>query len=175
MASRPGSPSGRTTRDDRAQQHHDHGRLRGDVRSAPAAPPPGDAGGGLDAYTDAEKQKAWFSILDEEPGIVEIDVDLRVGGTQTAVWGPDRDTLFREVQTFVVIDRPHRLVTESVGSDPSGMVMATHIEVTFEAADGGTLMTVVQTGFPTPEVRDFFSEMAWIGAFDRIEAYLTHG
>jgi len=129
----------------------------------------------FDAYTDAEKQKAWFSILDEEPGIVEIDVDLRVGGTQTAVWGPDRDTLFREVQTFVVIDRPHRLVTESVGSDPSGMVMATHIEVTFEAADGGTLMTVVQTGFPTPEVRDFFSEMAWIGAFDRIEAYLTHG
>ena len=34
-------------------------------------------------------------------------------------------------------------------------------------------MTVVQTGFPTPEVRDFFETMAWVGAFDRIEAYLT--
>ena len=46
----------------------------------------------FDAYTDAEKQKIWFSILDVRPGIVEIDVDLRVGGTQTAVWGRIRTT-----------------------------------------------------------------------------------
>ena len=127
----------------------------------------------FDAYTDAEKQKIWFSILDEEPGIVEIEVDLRVGGTQKAVWGPDRDNLFTEVQTFLEIDRPHRLVTESTGSDPTGQEMTTHVEITFEAVDGGTLMTIVQTGFPTPEVRDFFETMAWVGALDRIEAYLT--
>jgi uncharacterized protein YndB with AHSA1/START domain len=127
----------------------------------------------FDAYTDAEKQKIWFSILDEEPGIVEIEVDLRVGGKQTSVWGPDRNTLFRETQTFLEIDRPHRLVTESSGSDPSGDTMTTHVVVTFEPNDGGTLMTVEQTGFPTPEVRDFFETMAWVGAFDRIEAYLT--
>lgn len=127
----------------------------------------------FDAYTDAEKQKIWFSILDEEPGIVEIEVDLRVGGTQKAVWGPDRDTLFTEVQTFLEIDRPHRLVTESTGSDPSGDTMTTRVVVTFQAVDRGTLMTVEQTGFPTPEARDFFESMAWVGAFDRIEAYLT--
>lgn len=126
----------------------------------------------FDAYTDAEKQKIWFSILDEEPGVVEIEVDLRVGGQQTAVWGPDRDTLFREVQTFLVIDRPHRLATESTGSTPDGMTMTTHIEVTFEAVDGGTLMTVVQTGFPAVDVRDFFSQEVWVGALNRIEAYL---
>lgn len=34
----------------------------------------------FDAYTDAEKQKIWYSILDQTPGIVEIEVDLRVGG-----------------------------------------------------------------------------------------------
>ena len=45
----------------------------------------------FDAYTDAEKQKIWFSILNEKPGVVEIDVNLRVGGEQTAVWGPSRD------------------------------------------------------------------------------------
>ena len=44
----------------------------------------------FDAYTDAEKQKIWYSILDEEPGVVEIEVDLRVGGKQVAVWGPNR-------------------------------------------------------------------------------------
>ena len=48
----------------------------------------------FDAYTDAEKQKIWFSILDTEPGIVEIEVDLRVGGQQTAKWGPTPDQLF---------------------------------------------------------------------------------
>ena len=126
----------------------------------------------FDAYTDAEKQKLWFSILDEEPGVVEIDVDLRVGGKQVAVWGPDRDTLFREEQVFLEIDRPHRLVTESSGSDPSGATMTTHVVVTFEPVDGGTLMTVEQSGFPTPEIRDFFQTQAWVGAFDRIEAYL---
>jgi uncharacterized protein YndB with AHSA1/START domain len=127
----------------------------------------------FDAYTDAEKQKIWFSILDEEPGVVEIEVDLRVGGTQKAVWGPDRDTLFTEVQTFLEIDRPHRLVTESTGWDPSGERMTTHVVVTFEPVDGGTLMTIEQTGFPTPEIRDFFQSQALIGAFDRIEAYLV--
>ena len=126
----------------------------------------------FDAYTDAEQQKVWFSILDEEPGIVEIDVDLRVGGSQTTVWGASRDQLFTEVQTFLVVDRPHRLVTQSVGSSPDGMTMTTTIEVTFAAQGDATLMTVVQRGFPTPEVRDFFGAEVWVGALDRIEAFL---
>lgn len=126
----------------------------------------------FDAYTDPAQQRIWFSILDEEPGIVEIETDLRVGGQQVAVWGPDRDTLFREVQTFLEIDRPHRLVTESTGSDPSGMTMTTRVVVTFEPEGEGTRMRVVQSGFPTPDLRDFFAEHAWVGAFARIAAYL---
>lgn len=134
---------------------------------------PANPGEVFDAYTDAEKQKIWFSILDTEPGYVEIDVDLRVGGTQTAVWGPDENTLFRETQKFLVIDRPHRLVTESTGSTPDGMTMTTHIEVTFEPhGEDSTLMSVVQSGFPVPEIRDFFATESWPGAFDRISAYL---
>ncbi|MGC5223041.1 SRPBCC family protein [Micromonospora sp. DT81.3] len=127
----------------------------------------------FDAYTDAEKQKVWFTILDERPGIVEVTTDLRVGGVQTAVWGPDENTLFRETQTFLEIDRPHRLVTESVGSSPDGMTMTTRIEITFAEQGSGTLVTVLQSGFPVPEVRDFFETDVWVGAFDRIEAYLT--
>ncbi|MEU4689021.1 SRPBCC domain-containing protein [Actinoplanes sp. NPDC023714] len=126
----------------------------------------------FDAYTDAEKQKVWFSILDEEPGIVEIEVDLRVGGKQTAVWGPSPDALFRETQTFLEIDRPHRLVTESTGVSPDGMTMTTRIEISFEAAGDGTLMTVVQSGFPAPEIRDFFVAEVWAGALARIEAFV---
>jgi uncharacterized protein YndB with AHSA1/START domain len=127
----------------------------------------------FEAYTDAEAQKIWFSILDEKPGIVDIEVDLRVGGTQTAVWGPDPDNVIREVQTFLEIDRPHRLVTESTGSSPDGMTMTTRIEITFDEHPTGTLMTVVQTGFPAPEIRDFFVGEVWSGALDRVEAYLV--
>ena len=127
----------------------------------------------FDAYTDAEKQKIWFSILDERPGIVEIEVDLRVGGQQTAVWGPDPDTLFRETQIFVEIDRPHRLVTDSTGTGPDGMTMTTRIEITFDAeGESGTRMTIVQSGFPVPEIRDFFVQEVWNGALARITAYL---
>ncbi|MGB7448628.1 MAG: SRPBCC domain-containing protein [Ornithinimicrobium sp.] len=126
----------------------------------------------FDAYTDPEKQKIWFSILDEEPGIVEIEVDLRVGGQQVAAWGPSADMLFRETQTFLEIDRPHRLVTESVGISPDGQSMSTRITVTFEAHEDGTLMSVHQSGFPVPEVRDFFATEVWVGALNRIAAYL---
>lgn len=130
----------------------------------------------FDAYTVAEKQKIWFTILDDEPSIVEIEVDLRVGGQQVAVWGPSEDALFREIQTFLEIDRPHRLVTESVGSTPDGQTMTTTITVTLEADGDGTLMTVHQTGFPVPEIRDFFATEVWAGALDRIETYLrSHG
>jgi uncharacterized protein YndB with AHSA1/START domain len=126
----------------------------------------------FDAYTDPEQQKVWFTILDEHPGIVEITTDLRVGGQQVAVWGPDASTLFREVQTFLEIDRPHRLVTESTGWDPEGQTMTTRVEVTFEAEGDATRMRVVQSGFPVPEVRDFFVGEVWRGALDRIQAFL---
>lgn len=127
----------------------------------------------FDAYTGAEQQKIWFNILHEKPDIVEIEVDLRVGGKQTVVWGASPDALFRETQTFIEIDRPHRLVTDATGSSPDGDTMTTRIEVTFEDDDGGTQVTVVQSGFPTPEIRDFFVSEGWAGAFDRIEAFLV--
>ena len=127
----------------------------------------------FDAYTDPEKQKVWFGLLSDDPGIVEIETDLRVGGIQTAVWDPSRDELFRETQTFLEIDRPHRLVTSSTGSDPSGLEMTTRVEIDFlPEGDGSTRMVVKQSGFPTPELRDFFASMAWSGALDRITAYL---
>lgn len=129
----------------------------------------------FDAYTDPEKQKIWFNILEEEPMILEIEADLRVGGEMTNVWGPSEDQLFRETNVIRVFDPPHRLVTTSTGSSPDGESMTTEVDITFEAAEGGTLMTVVHSGFPNVEMRDFFSTMAWVGAFDRIEAYLTRG
>ena len=50
--------------------------------------------------------------------------------------------------------------------------MTTTVDITFEEDGDGTLVTVLQSGFPSGEVRDFFGTEVWDGAFDRIEAYL---
>jgi uncharacterized protein YndB with AHSA1/START domain len=126
----------------------------------------------FDAYTDPEAQKIWFTILDEGM-IVENEVDLRVGGKWVSTWGLSPEEMFRETQIFEIIDRPHRLVTKSSGSSPDGVTMDTDIEITFRAEGGKTLMTVVQSGFPSEDVRDFFADTAWNGAFDRLNAYFA--
>ena len=126
----------------------------------------------FDAYTDPEAQRIWFTILDEGM-IVENEVDLRVGGKWVSSWGFSADEMFRETNVFEVVDRPHRLVSRSTGSSPDGQSLDTHVDITFQEQDGKTLMTVVQTGFPTEEMRDFFAETAWNGAFDRINAYFA--
>eukprot|EP01113_Clastostelium_recurvatum_P043692 TRINITY_DN7268_c0_g1_i1.p2 TRINITY_DN7268_c0_g1~~TRINITY_DN7268_c0_g1_i1.p2 ORF type:complete len:165 (-),score=50.88 TRINITY_DN7268_c0_g1_i1:67-561(-) len=131
----------------------------------------------FDAYTDAKKQEAWFVCLDVTPGIANIEVDLRVGGKQTSTWGPSKDTLFHEEQTFTIVERPNRLATTSTGTTPDGMTMTTNIDITFgeqhEEGKTATLMKVVQSGFPTPDIKGFFEVHVWPGATDRLVAYLN--
>ena len=126
----------------------------------------------FEAYTNPEAMKIWFQLLGE-PMIVENEVDLRVGGKWVSAWGFTPDQLFRETNVFEVVDRPHRLVSKSTGSTPDGLTLDTDVEVTFQEQDGKTLMTVVQRGFPEEEMKDFFATQAWIGAFDRLEAYFA--
>jgi uncharacterized protein YndB with AHSA1/START domain len=126
----------------------------------------------FDAYTDPEAQKIWFTILDEGM-IVENEVDLRVGGKWVSAWGFSREEMFRETQTFEVIDRPHRLVTKSSGSSPDGATLETDVEITFREEGGKTLMTIFHSGFPDEEMRDFFANTAWNGFFDRLIAYFA--
>lgn len=128
----------------------------------------------FDAYTDPAKIRAWFDILDDNAEFTEITGgDVVVGGVQTNVWGPRADWLYRETNTYLEVDRPHRLLISSVGSAPEmpGVELTTQIEILFENAPGGTLMKVHQTGIPDADLRDFFLATAWPGAFDRIVAF----
>ncbi len=126
----------------------------------------------FDAYTDPEAQQTWFTIMDEGMS-VENEVDLRVGGLWVSAWGYNSEEMFRETNTFEVIDRPHRLVSKSSFTSPDGTVLDTDVEITFRESDGKTLMTVVQSGFPDEEIRDFVANTAWIGAFERLNAYFA--
>jgi uncharacterized protein YndB with AHSA1/START domain len=107
----------------------------------------------FDAFTATEGQEAFYG-RDDDGWIVESHCDLRVGGVWTVDFGPSRRELYRHRHLFRVIDRPHRLVLASTETRLDGSSFLTTLEFTFEARDGKTLMTMIQRGFPTVELRD---------------------
>jgi uncharacterized protein YndB with AHSA1/START domain len=121
----------------------------------------------FDAFTSAGGQVAFYG--QDDPGwIVESVCDLRVGGVWTVTFGPSRRRLYRHRHVFEVIDRPRRLVLATTESRPGAPSLEIEIEFIFEAQDGRTLMTVIQTGFPTTELRDEHARGA-PNAFARLE------
>ncbi|MBW9111392.1 SRPBCC family protein [Microbacterium ureisolvens] len=130
----------------------------------------------FDALVNPDKQAVWLSPPGAG-GAVETTVDLRVGGAWEARFRPNHLTEVHDVQTYVVIDRPHRLVTdlvsESVVEGQSMPPLHSRVDITLEPTVWGTLMTVEQSGFPDVEIRDFFETVVWPAGLDRIESFLT--
>jgi uncharacterized protein YndB with AHSA1/START domain len=119
----------------------------------------------FDAFTEQDGQEAFYS----EPGwFVHSECDLRVGGRWTVTFGPSRDEVYRHDHVFRVIDRPSRLVVDTTESRPDGSVVEFEIEHIFEARDGKTLMTMIQRGLPTAELRDEH-RAGMPGGFARLE------
>ena len=107
----------------------------------------------FDAFTSDGGQEAFYG--QDDPGwFVESDCDLRVGGAWTVTFGHSRDRLYRHRHVFEVIDRPRRVVLATTESRPDGSSFDTQTEFTFEEQGGRTLVTMVQTGFPTRALRD---------------------
>jgi len=127
----------------------------------------------FEAFTNADAQRVWMRDADDPNGILETECDPRVGGEWVAAWGPSRDELYRETNVFQVVDRPRRLVMTTTSSTPDGFTIDTRTEVTFEERDGRTRMTVVQSGFPTAELRDYFQTTAWPGALEALNVFIT--
>lgn len=126
----------------------------------------------FDAYTDPRKQRLWLSALGPDDGAVETTVDLRPGGRWEARFRPNPETHVHDVQTYVEIDRPHRLVTDLVAASNIGgqemPALETRIVLTFEPGGAGTVIAIEQSGFPTEQMRDFFRDVAWPGGFARL-------
>ena len=105
----------------------------------------------FDAFTAPDGQEAFYS----EPGwIVQSQCDLRVGGFWTVTFGPSRDELHRHDHVFRVIDRPGRLVLDTAESRADGSSLEFETEFIFEERGGKTLMTTIQRGVPTAELRE---------------------
>jgi uncharacterized protein YndB with AHSA1/START domain len=106
-------------------------------------------------WIDADERAAWY-CGDNDGWVVEAATDLRVGGTHHIAWGPSPAHMWREEGTFDVVEPPHRLAYTSrhIPPEDEGPGGEVHVTVTFEANAGGTLLTLVETGYPSAEVRD---------------------
>ncbi len=125
----------------------------------------------FDAFTDPAGQHDFYDT--DEPGwVVDSRCDLRVGGVWSVEFGPSRDELYHHRHTFTLIERPRRLRMTTTETRLDGSSFDTTIEFGFEARDGGTLMTVVHSGFPTEELRDEHTR-GLPRAFDRFERALA--
>jgi uncharacterized protein YndB with AHSA1/START domain len=106
------------------------------------------------AFTEQDGQEAFYGT-DDAGWIVESECDLRVGGAWTVTFGSSRAELYRHDHVFRVIDRPRRLVVDTTESRVDGSILEFETEWIFEQRDGGkTLMTMIQRGLPTADLRE---------------------
>ncbi len=121
------------------------------------------------AFTSPGGQEAFYG-QDDPAWIVESVCDFRVGGVWAVTFGPARSELYRHRHLFQVIEPPRRLVLATNEFRVEGSTLSFTTEFTFADHDGGTLMTMIQTGFPVAELRDEHAR-GLPNAFDRLERF----
>lgn len=106
------------------------------------------------AFVDPDAQRELYGDPDEPTWVVESELDLRVGGTWTIAFGRKGDDPYRETNVFTEVD-PRRIVFDSSMHLPDeGHTVHTTVTVTLEDRNGGTLLTIHQTGFQRERDRD---------------------
>jgi uncharacterized protein YndB with AHSA1/START domain len=124
----------------------------------------------FDAFTDPVGQREFYGT--DAPGwVVDSRCDLRVGGVWSISFGPSRDELYHHRHVFEALDRPRRILLTTTETRLDGSSFETSIEFSFEPRDSGTLMTMVQAGFPDEVLRDEHTR-GLPNAFDRFERML---
>jgi uncharacterized protein YndB with AHSA1/START domain len=113
----------------------------------------------FDTLIDPGAQDELFN--DQVPGwgLLKSEIDLRVGGTWTIVFGPTDGTgePDRLDSVFTEIDRPHRVSYDlSMFVGEWGRTVDSTVTYTFEEKDGKTLLTIVQSGIETEADRDAY-------------------
>jgi uncharacterized protein YndB with AHSA1/START domain len=130
----------------------------------------------FDAFTDPRQLEKWWWPNGFRCPAAE--VDLRVGGKyRLAMEWPDsippEDRFSHHFGgEYFEIERPHRLVMSGRAiNDEQGELFATLIEVTLEARDGGTALTVRQSYFePLPPAQAMDgAEQGWSEQLDKLE------
>jgi uncharacterized protein YndB with AHSA1/START domain len=124
----------------------------------------------FDLFTSTSGQREFYGT--DAPGwIVDSRCELRVGGAWEVSFGPSPDQLYRHRHVFEAIERPRRLLLATTETRLDGSELAFSTEFTFAPREGATLMTMVQSGFPSDELREEHGRGV-ANAFDRLERVL---
>ena len=124
----------------------------------------------FDAFTSPEGQREFYGK--DAPGwVVDSRCELRAGCVWEIAFGPSPGELYRHRHVFEAIERPRRLLLATTETRLDGSRLAFSTEFTFAARDRATLMTMVQWGFPSDELRDEHGRGV-PHAFDRLERAL---
>ena len=113
----------------------------------------------FDTLVDPDAQEELFNDQVEGFRLWKSEIDLRVGGTWSIVFGPadgkGQADLLNSV--FTEIDRPRRVAYElSMFVGEWGRTIDSTVTYTFEEQEGKTLLTFVQSGFETEADRDAY-------------------
>jgi uncharacterized protein YndB with AHSA1/START domain len=120
----------------------------------------------FDSFVDPGAQHELYA--DAPDWIVDSACDLRVGGRWSISFGPPGRNPAVEMNVFEEVDRPHRLVYRSTMTLPAGSSFETTVEVTLAAEGPRTRMRIVQTRFPSAQLRDSFRN-GWGSIVDQLE------
>jgi dihydrofolate reductase/uncharacterized protein YndB with AHSA1/START domain len=125
----------------------------------------------FDLFTSAAGQREFYGH--DAPGwVVDSRCELRVGGAWEIAFGVSPGELYRHRHVFEAIERPRRLLLATTETRPDGSRLAFTTEFTFTPLEGATLMTMVQSGFPSDKLRDEHGR-GLPHAFDRLEGALS--
>ena len=125
----------------------------------------------FELFTSEAGQREFYDT--DEPGwVVDSRCELRVGGTWEILFGPSTQELYRHRHVFEAIERPRRLLLATTETRLDGSTFSFSTEFTFADRDGATLMTMVQWGFPSDELREEHGRGV-PHAFDRLERALS--
>ena len=134
----------------------------------------------FDAFTDPNQLTRWWWPSGFTCPAAE--VDLRVGGTyRLAMEWPDSFPAAAQFSHYMTgeyyeVERPHRLVMSGRAvNEEQGELFSTLIEVTFEARDRDTAVTVRQSYFePMPPTEAMAgAEQGWSEQLDKLERLLS--
>jgi uncharacterized protein YndB with AHSA1/START domain len=124
----------------------------------------------FDLFTSQEGQREFYG--NDAPGwVVDSRCELHVGGAWEITFGASPGELYRHLHIFQAIEPARRLLLATTETRLDGSRFAFSTEFTFEPRDGATLMTMLQWGFPSRELRDEHSRGV-PHAFDRLERAL---
>jgi uncharacterized protein YndB with AHSA1/START domain len=129
----------------------------------------------FDTLVGPDAQEELYNGQVEGWVLLSWEMDLREGGTWTIVFGPEDGSgePDRLTSVFTEVDRPRRLSYNlSMFVGEWGRTVDSSVTYTFEDRDGGTLLTIVQSGFETKEIRDSYLDGApgFLDSLERVVA-----